>query len=54
MIKMIASTYDFDEDEALPIPAGFEQQLVAMVYQELGIQLSTPLDLKNDVQPPTQ
>ncbi len=51
MIKMIASTYDFDDNEALPIPAAYEQQLVSMVFSELGIQISTPLDVKNDSQP---
>jgi len=54
LIKMVASTYDFDEDEALPIPAQYENQLVAMVFQDMGLQLSTPLDVKNNMEPNDQ
>jgi len=52
LIKMIASTYDFDEDETLPIPAAYEDRIFQMMLQTLGVQISVPIDTKVDLQPP--
>lgn len=51
LIKMIASTYDFDEDEALPIPASYEEQLVLQVDQWFLQQFGIPQDTKNNSEP---
>jgi len=51
LVKMVASTYDFDEDEALPIPAGMEEQLVLQVDQWFMQQYQIPQDVKNNSEP---
>lgn len=51
LVKMIASTYDFDEDEALPIPAMYEEQLILQVDQWFMQQFATPQDTKNNSEP---
>jgi len=51
LIKMVASTFDFDEDEALPIPAGMEEQLVLAVDQWFMQQYQIPQDVKNNSEP---
>lgn len=54
LIKQIASTYDFDEDEQLPIPAKYEQQLKDEVYRRVALQNNIPLDTKEDQNPDRQ
>lgn len=51
LIKMVASTYDFDEDEALPIPASSEEPLVLAVDQWFMQQYQIPQDVKNNSEP---
>lgn len=51
LIKMIASTYDFDENEALPIPALFEEALIMAVGQAFDKQFQLPQDIKEDLSP---
>lgn len=51
LIKMVASTYNFDEDEQLPIPAAHEQELMDRVMKAISIQLGIPIDTKNDSEP---
>lgn len=53
LMKVIASSYDFDEDEALPIPAAFEEKLVTMVIQSFAMNIGMPIDVKNDSEPET-
>lgn len=53
LIKMVASIYDFAADEALPIPAIYEDELVQMVIKSLAMQMGVPLDIKNDQEPPS-
>lgn len=54
LIKMIASTYDFDENEALPIPAKYEEQLILTVGQAFSPSFQIPQDLKEGLTPPEQ
>lgn len=51
LIKMVASVYDFDEDEALPIPAAHEEELFQLVNQAFNEQEKTPIDTKEDNAP---
>lgn len=51
LVKMIASVYDFDEDENLPIPAAYEETLVDLVDKWFIQQYGAPKDLKNNSEP---
>lgn len=51
LIKMIASTYDFDENEALPIPASAEESLIMAVGQAFDKQFQLPQDTKEGLTP---
>lgn len=51
LIKAIASVSDFENDEHLPIPAKYEEQVVTLVLQAFKQQEQTPLDVKTDSNP---
>lgn len=53
MIKMIASTYDFAEDEQLPIPAEFEDVVYRTAFELMSIQYGAPSDKLTDTEPLT-
>lgn len=46
LVKQIASTYDFDEDEQLPIPARWEEMVIQEVAKQFIEQVKTPLATK--------
>lgn len=51
LVKQIASVYDFDEDEQLPIPAKYEEIVVETVAKQFEEQTRTPLDVHSDNNP---
>ncbi len=51
LIKMIAPIDDFGEDENIPIPAKYEDELINRVGQEFDPQFKVPQDLKSDLAP---
>lgn len=51
LVKMIASTYDFEENEALPIPAKYEEQLIMTVGQAFSQSFQIPQDLREGLTP---
>lgn len=53
LIKMIASTYDFNEDEQLPIPAEFEDVVFRTAFDLMSIQYGSASDKLTDTQPIT-
>lgn len=53
LIKMIASTYDFNEDEQLPIPAEFEDVVFRTAFDLMSIQYGSQSDKLTDTQPIT-
>lgn len=54
LIKMIASTYDFDEDEQLPIPAQHELNLLTQVGQFFNAAFQVPEDIREGLTPKIQ
>lgn len=54
LIKMIASTYDFDENEQLPIPAQYELTLLTQVGQYFYSAFQVPPDVKEGLTPVTK
>jgi hypothetical protein len=51
LIKMIASTYDFNDDEQLPIPAEFEDTVYRTAFDLMAIQYGSPSDKTIDTEP---
>lgn len=51
LIKMIASTYDFNDDEQLPIPAEFEDTVYRTAFELMAIQYGSPSDKTIDTEP---
>lgn len=47
LVKMVASVYDFNENEALPIPAKYEEQLILAVGQAFNPQFKIPVEDKS-------
>ncbi len=54
LVKQIASVYDFDENEALPIPAEFEETLLNKVGQYFFPQFQIPQEVREGLTPETQ
>lgn len=52
-IRMVVSVENLRPDEAIPIPAAYEDKLVEMVKQRMMIKYQTPEDKYNDNNPNT-
>ena len=48
LLKLVASTADFDADDELPIPSDREDELVRSVLELYGVHRDTPNDKSND------
>lgn len=51
LIKMIASTYDFGDNEQLPIPAEFEDAVYRTAFELMAMQYGSPSDKITDTEP---